>query len=90
MWFSKIILSGFLAAGVAGSMAVAPMAEARPGGFQGLQAHDPQHRRYEVFYRHDHHDAWRQYGVYHSHSEADHAASHLRSQGYQVRVQNQG
>lgn len=57
---------------------------------QGLIAprttqHHP-HSSYTVLYRHDHHHAWRVYGQYSSHHDADHAANHLRGQGYEVRV----
>lgn len=48
------------------------------------QAHP--HSYYTVLYRHDHHHRWRVYGEYRSHHEAHHAADHLRSHGYEVRI----
>lgn len=90
MWLSKLALGGILAVATMTSAAVAPTAEAHGVGFSGPQAHDPHHQQYEVYYRHNHHDAWHFYSTYHSHGAAHHAADHLRARGYLVRVHHHG
>ena len=57
-----------------------------PVGAADPPAAAPLHATYELWYRTDHHHAWRLYGSYHSHRAADHAADHLRGQGYEVRI----
>lgn len=77
--FRKLVVAAGLGFGICTS---APS----PVGASDAPPVAPLHATYEVWYRTDHHHAWRLSGSYHSHRAADHAADQLRHRGYEVRI----
>ena len=78
--FRKLTLAALTTLGLA-----LPLGLAAP-----VQANEPygyhhHHHSYEVMYRRHH--GWHCYGTYRSRYDADHAAHHLRHEGYDVRIE---